>query len=92
MGLVQRAENEETARSWHEARQTHEGLGSSFGQTESDMVHAHWSEAAGNVSLSIGLVRLSMKGSTLEAQVNEMLKLGLAIVADATRIMTEGPT
>jgi hypothetical protein len=55
------------------------------------MVHAHWSEAAGNVSLSIGLVRLSMKGSTLEAQVDEMLKLGLAIVTEATRILTEGP-
>ena len=27
-----------------------------------------------------------------EAQVDEMLKLGLAIVTEATRIMTEGPT
>jgi hypothetical protein len=55
------------------------------------MAHAHWSEAAGVVGLTIGLVRFSMKGSTLEAQVDEMLKLGLAIVTEATRLMTEGP-
>ena len=91
MGLVQRAENEGTARGWADARQTHESLGSSFGQTEADMAHAHWSEAAGVVGLTIGLVRFSMKGSTLEAQIDEMLKLGLAIVTEATRLMTEGP-
>ena len=91
MGLVQRAENEETARSWNEARQTHDAMGCSFGQTEADMVHAHWSDSAKVVGLNIGKVTLIMKGSSLEAQVDEMLKLGLAIVTEATRLMTEGP-
>ena len=56
------------------------------------MVHAHWSATGKVVGLSIGHVRLIMKGSSLEAQVDEMLKLGLAIVTEATRLMTEGPT
>lgn len=93
MGLVQRAENEETAeRGWFEALQTHDGMGCTWGQTEADMAHAHWSAAGKVVGLSIGHVRLIMKGDSLEAQVDEMLKLGLAIVTEATRLMTEGPT
>lgn len=92
MGLVQRAENEETSRSWLDALQTHDGMGCTWGQTEADMVHAHWSATGKVVGLSIGHVRLIMKGSSLDAQVDEMLKLGLAIVTEATRLMTEGPT
>ena len=93
MGLVQRAENEEpTKRGWFDALQTHEGMGCTWGQTEADMAHAHWSEAGKVVGLSIGHVRLMMKGDSHEAQVDEMLKLGLAIVTEATRLMTEGPT
>ena len=93
MGLVQRAENEEIPkRSWADARTTHDGMGCSFGQTEADMVSAHWSDSVKVVGLNIGKVTLIMKGSSLEAQVDEMLKLGLAIVTEATRLMTEGPT